>query len=150
MITVLGVDPGLEHAGFCRVNFGDELAAVPRHIDGLGDRAAHRIAQEIREENDAGGLTAIAIEDYVWRPVKVTRGYAVHGMAMCRLLGRIEILLEDLTTPIHWVRAQDSLRDQPMGAKATAFGIPGTNDHQRSAFYQARWLIGTLRMSGAR
>lgn len=163
-LTVLGVDPGLEHVALCRVTFGRELEAVPISLT-IGDDAiaSDVIVAEILEE--LGGavvgtelvasdreIAGVAIEDFVWRPAKVHNGRQITtGLAMARMLGRVEERLRPFRSlpPIHWVRPQDSLREQPFGARAKKLGIPGRNNHERSAFYQARWLLGTLRMGGA-
>lgn len=149
-LTVLGVDPGLAHAAFAIVTFGREEEADLDYLSPLGENAADEIATMIYELEDRGGIDAIAIEDYVWRPAKVHGHRQItNGLAMARMLGRLDVLLRDLSVPLHWVIAKDSLREQPFGAEAKRLGIPGRNDHERSAFYQARWLLGTLRVGGS-
>lgn len=166
-LTVLGIDPGLAETGLAVVTFGRELEAKTGKIWKTPDHAtmAREIADVCHDASIAGdalarrigirdlfpAVDAIAIEDFRWRPAKVDgHRKIINGLEMARMLGRLDVLLEDVTLPITWTVAKDTLRDQPFGKEATAFGIPGRNDHERSAFYQARWLLGTLRLAGGR
>lgn len=148
-LYVLGADPGLKETGLALVRFGHEFEAEtstlkPASPGDMADLIAAVCRDALSPSRAGGAVDAICIEDFVFRAPRATHGLVKHSVAMGRLLGRLDVLTRGM--PVHWVNSADSKRDQLEGAAAKRAGIPGRNDHERSAVYAAWWLLGTLRL----
>lgn len=149
-MNLLAIDPGLTHTGFCTFDGSDIRTSEVRLSDGvegwrrMGDLVLAWIDRLERRPH------AIGLEDYVFMSPKATHGLVKHSVQMGKLIGYLVALLEARGFTLVLVPASKAQRNQPKGKKAKAAGIPGRNDHERSAYFVGVWLKGSMRLAGGR
>jgi hypothetical protein len=152
-LRILGVDPGLRNTGMCLLELGHENDADCWTIRADGwERMGRAVLTDIGKDGPAATRAphAIAIEDFVFRSPRISRGVVKHGAEMGKLLGFLWAVLSPGASPVTWVKPSDSKALQPEGRMAKAYGIPGRNDHERSAYYAALYVASTIRLAGGR
>jgi hypothetical protein len=143
-LLLLGIDPGLRNTGLCLLPAGQPENAHCWTIRDAGtySQTADTIAAAVQTLDTPPH--AIGIEDFQFRSPRISHGLVKHAAEMGKLIGRLSALIPDAV----WVPAHESKALQPEGKPAQRLGIPGRNDHERSAYYVALWLAGTLRLAG--
>lgn len=147
-MTLLGIDPGLRHSGLCLLH-GSDIST--HHISIETAQSWRRMAELVVAwvSSYPAQIDAIGLEDFVFRAPKVSHGLVKHASEIGKLVGFLVCALED-TAPVVLVPPSEAQRNTLKGKAAKAAGIPGVNDHERSAFYIASWLKGSMRMAGRR
>lgn len=149
-MKIVGLDPGLRETGACTIAGAHlELATIKTPDAGNWRRMGEQVVGWVKGQAGIYELTSIGIEDFQFRSPQVSRGMVKHSAEIGKLIGWLVAELERIA-PVILVPAHEAQRNTLKGAAAKAAGIPGKNDHERSAHNVAAWLKGTARLAGAR
>lgn len=144
-MKLVGIDPGLRHTGLC-VMWGAAIECD--HISLAPGAPWQRMADLVASFTLREMADVVGIEDFQFRSPKVSHGLVKHAADMGKLIGWLVAALESPATTVVLVPAHEAQVNQPKGRTARAAGIPGRNDHERSAYNVAAWVHGSMRLAG--
>lgn len=142
-LRILGVDPGTRSTGICLLDGGREPWTETVKVESEADW--HDMAVAVWSRLPLSSLHACGIEDWQFRAPTVSRGVVKHGHVVGKIIGYLVARLEDVEVPALLVPAHEAQRDQLRGRAAKAAGVPGANQHERSAYAVACWVQTTAR-----
>lgn len=156
-LIILGIDPGLKTTGLCiydastrevreTVTVKVEASSNDAELIEMRSRIVTGIFELIDRHGDPNVTT---LEDFRFRSPRVSQGLVKHAVGMGKLVGWLEYALTTMPCgEIVLVNPSESKRDQPADSVARKMGLPGRNGHERSAYYAALWVAGTIRLAG--